>query len=281
MYLLYDIGGTKMRIARTDTGRAFLGEPVVIPTPRTYDEGFAEAVKAGEHLAAGARIDGVAVGIAGVLARDRRSLVGSPNLTDWVGRPLATHFEDVFKTTVTFANDAALVGLGEMHHGAGVVDGVGAYLTISTGVGGARFVDGRIDETTFGFEVGKQIIDADQSICPECSSPFLEDYISGKATEERCGVKAYTITDVQMWQDYAKLLACGVANTAVHWSPERIVLGGSMMVGTQGPTIDIAAVHTHLAELLTIYPETPELQLAALGDCGGLYGAMVVCRDVV
>jgi glucokinase len=51
-------------------------------------------------------------------------------------------------------------GLGEAVFGAGKGREIVVYMTISTGVGGARIVGGKIDASAMGFEPGHQIIDA-------------------------------------------------------------------------------------------------------------------------
>ena len=278
MFILLDIGGTKIRCARSNDCREFTGEPVVISTPQNMHEGVAAIREAVEQLAGDDTVAGVAGGIAGVFSDDGRSLTASPNLPRWVGEPLISELESAMNVPVTLKNDATVVGLGEMHYGAGSPEGVGAYITVSTGMGGARFVDGSIDAATYGFEVGKQIIDADGTVCPDCTGPLLEQYISGGATQKRLGKKAYEIEDPKLWEAYAHALAYGLTNTIVHWSPKSVVVGGSMIVGAHGPTISLRRTAEHLEKLLTIYPKVPELREAALGDYGGLYGAMVLLR---
>ena len=65
------------------------------------------------------------------------------------------------------ANDSDLDGLGEATVGAGKGFNIVAYITVSTGIGGVRIVGGKIDVSTYGFEPGHQIIDADGSIYSE------------------------------------------------------------------------------------------------------------------
>ena len=73
------------------------------------------------------------------------------------------------------ANDTAVVGLGEAHRGAGIGYNIVTYITVSTGVGGTRIVDGRIDRRIYGFEPGHQTIDIDNSVWEGSASGQLED----------------------------------------------------------------------------------------------------------
>ncbi len=278
MYILFDVGGSKMRIAGTDDCKEFTREPIVVKTPQDFDEGVSLLKDKIYEIASGEKIDGIAGGIAGPFDKTTHLLVGGPNLKDWIRKPLYETLENTFHTTVQIENDSALVGLGEMHYGKGCVEGVGAYITVSTGVGGARFIDGHIDRAATGFEPGKQIIDPTQTLFPNLTGSLLEDLISGKATEERLHTKPYDILQTDtLWDQYAKVLAYGLNNTIVHWSPDAVVLGGSMIVGN--PRISIEKTEEYLKETLTVFPTLPEIHAASLSDLGGLYGAMVLLRE--
>jgi predicted NBD/HSP70 family sugar kinase len=65
-------------------------------------------------------------------------------------------------------------------------------------------------------------------------------------------------------------------NTIVHWSPQVVVLGGSMIIGD--PAIPVDRIEAKLREILR-YPKMPAIKKAALGDFGGMYGAMILVAD--
>lgn len=275
MYLLFDIGGTKTRIARSEDLVRFSDEKI-FETPRKYEEGILLLKKEMGAIAGGTQIKAIAGGIAGPFDERKRSLVGSPNLKDWINRPFKEEIEKEFCSLMYIENDAALAGLGEATFGAGRGYAIIAYITVSTGVGGARIVDGNIDRKAIGFEPGHQIIDAGHALCPECKGIYLGHYISGKGIEERFGKKPSDINDQDVWDKITLFLAYGLHNTIVHWSPEAVILGGSLM-----NKIDTEKVKNNLKALLKIFPEIPELKKAELGDMGGLYGAMAYLRQQV
>lgn len=274
MYILFDIGGTKMRVVSADR-KKFLGEPVVVSTPKDFNEGMDTLNNIISKLSNGAPIEAIVGGIAGPLNQDKSGLVESVNLSGWKGRNIKDVLTEVFHAPVSIENDSALVGLGEANYGAGRDKSIVAYITISTGVGGVRIVDGNIDKNAQGFEPGHQIIDPDNSLCPSCEGNDLESYISGTAVEKRFGKKPFEIYDDAIWDELAKFLAYGLNNTIMHWSPDIIILGGSMMkeVG-----IPIPAVQKHLTDIMKIFPHIPEIKKADLGDFGGLYGALSYAR---
>ncbi|MBI5798768.1 MAG: ROK family protein [Candidatus Yonathbacteria bacterium] len=279
MFILFDIGGTKMRVVAADYEK-LLGDPVVVSTPKDFNEGMDTLKRiidnvSGEFVAEGRAVTAIVGGIAGPIDADKTMLVSSPNLSGWVGRDIKNILHDTYKVPVNLENDSALVGLGEAHFGAGRGKSIVAYLTISTGVGGVRIIDGKIDRASLGFEPGHQIIDPDNSLCPTCEGNDLEAYVSGTSIEKRFGVKPYEIHDDSIWDELAKFLAYGVHNTIMYWSPDIVVLGGSMMkeVG-----IPIDAVRKYLAEILKIFPRAPLIEKAELADFGGLYGSLAYAR---
>ena len=258
-----------MRIAGSDDLVSFSDERI-LETPKQFEEGVVLFKKEAAVIAEGQKISAIAGGIAGPFDERKRSLVHSPNLKDWIGKPFLLELQSAFNAPVYIENDTAMAGLGEAHFGAGRGFKIIVYMTVSTGVGGCRIVDGRIDEKTIGFEPGHQIIDAGRALCPECEGQHLGYYISGRAIEKRTGRKPEQIDDPAFWEKAALFLAYGLNNTIVHWSPEVMILGGSLM-----NKIKLESVRDNLKDILKIFPEIPELKRAELADVGGLYGAMV------
>src|SRR3989344_5345381 len=159
MHILFDIGGTKMRVAASRDGRGLDEVRVEKTIPYDFEEGMRVFESLVTDVAGGESITHVVGGIAGALNREKTHLVNSPNIGGWVHKPLKEVLETRFKAKVFLENDTALVGLGEAVHGAGKGFSIVAYITVSTGVGGVRVVDGAIDKNIFGFEPGHHIID--------------------------------------------------------------------------------------------------------------------------
>jgi len=268
MFLVFDIGGTKMRLAASADGKE-LTVVEMVSTPQDYDEGVRTLLALGRKASRGVEIEAVAGGIAGPFSEKKSSLVGSPNLSGWIGKPLRKTLEQEFAAPVYIENDSALAALGEAVRGAGQGFRIVAYLTISTGVGGARVVDGRLDERTIGFEPGQQVINVE-------TNKTLENYISGTAIAKRFNQPPQEITDPNLWEELARFLAYGINNTIVYWSPEVVVLGGGMM-GVPG--VSLEAVERHLRGILKIFPDVPPLKKAVLGDRGGLVGALAYLQQ--
>jgi predicted NBD/HSP70 family sugar kinase len=200
------------------------------------------------------------------MSEDKRTLTTAPQniLRNWKGKPLASDLETALRTSVILENDTALVGLGEANFGAGKDSSVVVYITVSTGVNGVRIVDGKIDGGRA--EIGGQYL----RVTGRAQS--LEDQISGNAIAEKYGVLPQEIDkDSPVWEELAEIAAFGVHNAMLHWSPSRVVLGGSMFAE---PGIQVPRVEYYVQRIMRKFPTTPPIVHSQLGDVGGLWGAM-------
>src|SRR3989338_9304342 len=195
MIILVDIGGSHMRVAAARGGKT-IDHPAVFNTPKDFDTAVALLKKTAEVLAGLEKIKFAAGGVPGPLNHAQTELFRAPHLPQWVGKPLKEAFERACNAPIMIENDAAVAALGEANDGAGKGAGIVAYITIGTGVGGARIVNGRIDANTFGFEIGHQIIQADGLPCIGCGGKgHLETYISGSGIKEKYKKKPEDIID--------------------------------------------------------------------------------------
>lgn len=261
-YIFFDIGGSKSRVAISIDGER-IAKKEIFDTPHDFDEGIEAITAAIKELAGISRIGAVAGGLPGPLDRDRTMSINPPNLPLWKNMPFKARLVEKLGTeNIHILNDASLAGIGEAIYGAGKGYDIVAYLTISTGIGGARIINGNIDVNSLGFEPGHQIIDISSGL-------DLEQTVSGSAIEKRYGKKAEDIHDKTIWEEIERTLAVGLNNTIVHWSPDIVVLGGSMT-----DSIDIIKLREYTAKYCRIFPTIPTIVKRTLGDDTGLYGAM-------
>lgn len=258
--IVFDIGGTNTRVARVHEGS--LSDVHIFSTVKTPDEGLSVMVDEIRKVIGSDRVIGMSGDMAGIV--ESGVIHVSPNLPQWNGTNVAQKLSDAFKVTVSLMNDAELTALGEYHYGAGKGQKHIAYVTVSTGVGGAQVKDGAIVRGKFNSEVGHQIL---------AEGMELEELVSGHAVEKKYGIQPKDIEDISIRNSLANMLALGLYNTHLHWSPDMFVLGGSMMVG-QNP-IPIQQVTAELERRLSVYFSTvPKVSLAELGTKAGLYGGM-------
>jgi predicted NBD/HSP70 family sugar kinase len=270
MYLLFDIGGTKTRIAFSKNGKK-LDKIKIFPTIQNFKKAMVFMEKIGQEISGGKKIKMAAGGSLGVFNKDKSKLLKAGNIKDWEGKPLKEELQKIFKCPVYIENDADLGGLGEAVYGLKKKKGIVAFLTISTGVGGTKIVDGEVDANVWGFEPGKHIINFDSDNLKE-----LEDNISGKNITQRYGKEAGQIKSKKFWNKIAYILAVGVHNTIIYWSPDAVILGGSVM-----KSISMKILNVYLQKIMRNYMLIPEIKKAKLGDYSGLYGALVLLKNKI
>ena len=274
MYLLFDIGATNTRLAVSKDLQSFQ-EPRIIPTDQSFDVAVKNMVATALELSKGEHILAAAGGIAGPLDKEKSKLVVAPNIPDWENKPLQKELEGAFNGPVFLENDTAIIGLGELADGAGTGSEIFSYITISTGLGGCRFVDGRIDRSAFGFEPGHHIIDADRTYM-NGSNPegHIEGFVSGAGFKKRFGKNPEEINDEQVWEEATHALGIALHNIILLWSPDTMVIGGSLT-----KKLEIEAIVKEVENTMVIFKELPEIKKAELGDIGGLHGAMAYLRQ--
>jgi len=280
-YVLFDIGGSKTRVAISEDLQTIV-DSVRFDTPKKFSDGVRKITDEALKLAKDNHIRGIAGGIRGVLDDEKGCIVRDPggHLSSWVDEPLLEHLKKELGAEVYLENDAALIGMGEAVFGAGQGHEIVVYHTISTGVGGAKIENGMIDDYSHGFEPGHQILDIDHTILGEDVDPTLENLISGTAVERRMGMKPYDIPQGDaIWDQLAMYLAYGLRNSILYWSPDAIILGGSMIVGDPRILLENIVSHTNIA--LGEVIEAPIILDATLGDDGALYGAIALLQNKV
>lgn len=283
MYLLFDIGGTNTRIA-ISRDKDEIEDKRVFQTPETYTETLERVSSEYKSLADDMPISYVVGGAAGVFDKSQSKLIRAPHIKDFENKNIKSDLEELFHTHVKLMNDTDLAGLGEAVYGAGRGYEIVAYLTISTGIGGSRIINQKVDKYTYGFEPGHQIIDADGSICPECRA-FEDDsglghweaLSSGAGVKKRFKVDASDLDDLDRWDEIAELISIGLNNTIVYWSPDVIVLGGGLM---QSKYLGLEKLKDKLSDRLHIFPKLPDIKLTELGKYNTVYGALAHLRQI-
>lgn len=261
MYLVFDIGGTHIRLGVSEDGQK-ISRTKVVETPEDFTEAIRVFKETALELSAGHILTKAAGGVR-ALDQTKTKLLPHPNIPLWADQPLKKRMEEVLGIPVFLENDAAMEGLGEAVFGAGQSFKIVGYLSIGTGVGGARIVGCRLDTNAVGFEPGFQIIGG-SALQPQ----YLEGAISGSALEAKYNKAASEIDDKAVWESVSQSLAVGLNNLVVSWSPEIIIVGGSV-----AQSISLPVVEEHLKSLLKVLP-LPKLSRAALGQDSGLYGAL-------
>jgi predicted NBD/HSP70 family sugar kinase len=280
MYLLFDLGGTKLRMALSRDGKRFFAVRVV-PSPRTVRDGL----KIFQIYLADNKIKKLKAAVGGIAGSfDRRKSVvvwGGVHIKGWAGKPLKQILERGLKAPVFLENDAALAGLAEATHlrvargqarGAGMGKEIVAYFTVSTGFGGARITRGKIDDSARGFEPEYQVVAGGKKLCSRCSGFYLGNHLPGSAIYQHYHKNPKDITDKRIRDDLSRWLAIALNNAIVFWSPDVIVLGGSVM-----NIIPLERVRKYLKKFYR--HSLPPIRRTKFGDLVGLYGALLYLKQ--
>ena len=126
-------------------------------------------------------------------------------------------------------------------------------------MGGVRIVDQKID---VGREPGHQYINQGKT---------LEELIGGRNLQVKYGKRVEEINDVRVWEEIIGNLAMGMVNVTVVWSPNIVILGGSL-----AKSIDLEKLKMAVSQRLTIYPWVPKIVKAKLLDQAGLWGGLAL-----
>jgi glucokinase len=281
--LAVDLGGTRMRAAVVAPDGEITGKKVMA-TPRDAACPDALLDLVGD-VSAGAGVTDAVIGVPGRVDHRAGRLEHAPNLPPhWPDelneRLLAEHLG----LAVSLANDADLAAVGEAYFGAARSYADVVYVTISTGVGAGVLLGRRLVSARRSLaEAGETVIDRCAARRGEAAT--FEDLGSGTALARRAAeaqlpangarivelVHAGDPRAAKVWDEVVAVIAIGVANLAVLFSPEAVVLGGG--VGRNGDLL-VPAVRRHLeVHGPAGLPAPIEVLVAELGDDAGLTGA--------
>jgi predicted NBD/HSP70 family sugar kinase len=265
MVVAFDVGATHTRLALSKDG--VLIDEIQRNDTDSTEHGFRSLVADVKKIGSGRKLSAVAGGMPGQIDSEGKFVLAD-NLAAWNGLPVVEVLEQAVGVPAYVGNDVVMAGIGEAQDGAGTRLGVCVYFTVSTGVNAVRLVGGWVDETIKSFNIGHElIVDGHGRVVS------LESLTGGHAFEARKHTSPTVVRDGRTWKAEEHHLAHGLFNTLLHWTPQVVVFGGSMM-----KDIDLGALDTELSSLPDVIRPLPELRLSKLGDEAGLHGALAWAR---
>jgi len=272
MYVSIDVGKTNTRVSSSrDSKNIFKKEKFL--TSQSLEEEKKLIKDAVYKVTDLEQIQAISVGLPGIIDRISNTFYKVNTYPELNGLPFQAFLQGFAEKIpkIIVENDALLAAFGEAVGGSGKEFDIVAYLTLSTGVGGARISFKEIDQSYYFSEPGHQIIVQDGREDPFCGQKgCLQSYVSGPAFEEIYKMKPEECKDGNIWSDYSKHLASGLINIISMWTPEVIVLGG-------GISQKFDYIYSDLMDNLRkekLFP-IPEIRKSALGDDAGLLGGFI------
>ncbi len=219
MIIGLDIGGTKTLLAIFAENDTML-EEVRIETNKDYDI-FMKDLTAQARKLNTSKAKIACAAVPGLLDRKRGVVVALGNLP-WKNKPIAHDLSQALGVQhVYIENDSKLAGLAEALHIANEYKRV-LYLTISTGIGGALVVNGKLVKEVIDMEIGKSPLLHEGKMQP------WEEFASGRAFFNKYEQKAVDVKDPKIWAEFAEYINAGLGVVCAAYQPEAIVFGGGL-----------------------------------------------------
>jgi predicted NBD/HSP70 family sugar kinase len=262
MFLLGDVGGTKTRIALSKNLKD-IDEIFIFETKGKYKD-FLKVIEKFREI----KIIKTCFGFAGNFDKKKEKLIYAPNLKDYEGKNLKKDLERILKCKIILENDAVLAGLGEAYFGAGKKYKIFSYLTFSSGIGGVKIVNYKVDENVFGFEPGHSLFLLNQEE-NKILVFKIGDFVGGKNLEEVFKQRLEETKDKKFWKEITKLYALFLVNVSLFWSTEVIIIGGGI-----SKRLDFKVLNKNFQNFHPLGWKVKILK-SKLGDLGGIYGGLV------
>lgn len=208
------------------------------------------------------------------------TIIGSAK-SGWSGTNLHARFGDALGLPVAIDTDVNGALLAEMTRGAARDCTSAAYITIGTGIGAGIFANGgflgRPSHPEFG-HIALRRHPADhafESVCPfhpDC----LEGLASVRAVRARAGDPEHLSAEHPVWDIAADYLAQAARTLTLTLRPQRIVLGGGLMLAPHLIARVRAAYDQQMGDYLGSAPSGELITTPGLGDGAGLIGAILL-----
>lgn len=272
MYIGIDIGGTTGRVATFDSlERLVVAASEHFPMSREYAQDFPRLLGAIQTLRGEEEVQGIGIGLAGVVNDDESAIVASGNLAGWHGAPIRADLAKEFDCPISLANDAFVAALSE----SSARQENFWFVIWGTGIGGS-YVEYREGKATIiPSEFSHQTIDSKSTEPPDgCGrAGCLEGVAGGASIERRFGYTAGKLTDEE-WESVSGTMADGLYNMLMVLPATQIVFGGG--VASKHPN-RLPRVSKILSEHLKHFP-APKLESSTHGEKAGVTGAVMLLR---
>ena len=280
-----DLGGTKILTVVTDSEKNVLAK-TKIPTEAArgvsvvLDNIFKSLdISCKECGISASELSGIGIGVPGPVNYEKGLVYDCPNLAGWKNIEVRKIIEEKLNVPVFVENDARVAGLAETRLGAAKGFRHVFYITVSTGIGSAIIIDGKIYHGADGAagEFGQMKL-LDGSI--------LEQKFAGPAIERLFGLPTTQLADLIKENDPGAKCAINylthgigtfLANIATLLNPQIIVVGGG--VSQLGDLILDPIREKVASKAFSISAKNVKIVQAALGTDSGARGAIELLFD--
>jgi glucokinase len=305
-YIVADVGGTHIRVARfpTQSHKPTMIKRILTQGQESPHERLIKLIES--IIPVNEEIAAIAVAAPGPCEPYEGIIYEAPNIPGWTNIPLKKLIQDHFNIPVTIGNDANLAALGEWRYGAGIGHHHMVYITVSTGIGAGVIIN---DQLLLGYhglaaELGHITVIPDGPLCGCGKRGHLEAVTSGPAIarwveqELKSGVKSslpdnkqITARDVSIAANQGdKLSQAALARAGTYlgiaiadmlhvFNPSIVIIGGG--VSQCGEAIFCPIREAMIEHVISPkYLEGLTLTTCTLGDDVGLMGGLVLAQTL-
>jgi len=279
--LAIDIGGTKFQLAAFDGDRMARLETRATDKTGGRDWMLAQIAAIVAEWRREFHFERCGVGFGGPVNFEEQRVALSTHVGGWKDFHLSRHLADLLGVPVVMDNDANVGALGEAHYGAGRGFSPFYYMTLSTGVGGGIYGDGKIwrGADSYGGEIGHLTIRPDGPECLCGAFGCYERMCCGLWLERDYGRSAKELMqDAAFVERYVVDLALGLKACIMLLNPARVVIGGG--ISKAGEAL-FGPLRAQLRKAITGWSAARiDVAPAELGDASVLYGALALAKEL-
>jgi glucokinase len=279
--LAIDIGGTKFSVAVFDGDRMVLRESKSTDREGGRDWMLAQILRIADDWRHGTELDCCGVGFGGPVNFAGQRVFRSTHVGGWSGFALRDELAHTLGLPVIMDNDANVGALGEAKYGAGRGFASVFYMTLSTGIGGGIYIDGKIwrGADSYAGELGHLTIRPDGPECLCGAHGCFERMCCGLWLERDHGKSAKELMrDPEFVRRYVADLALGLKACIMILNPARIVIGGG--IAKAGEAL-FAPLRDELRRRITDWSAARiDVVPAELADDSVLYGALALTGEL-
>lgn len=316
-----DLGGTAIKAAAVSQSGHILSE-IERPTeaekgPETVIENMLTSIAAVlediSKVQAHTALQGIGVGVPGVVSLDGGTISYPPNLPGWtvvrLGERLQTELQrrEGLQVPVLVENDANVAALGEAMFGAGQNFSDFVMITLGTGVGGGIILNRKIYRgstgaagelghitidyqsecihagirgTVEGFIGQRRIVEYAKALLAKTASPILQDLCAGdwEKLDPKLLCRAAELGDgvaLETWQFVGEVLGTALGTVVSLLDIRKFIVGGGVS-GAGEFILKPARAQLRRFTLASMH-EGLEIIAAQLGNRAGVMGAAALC----
>lgn len=249
-------------------------------------ETIARAAAAISDAAGGSELAAIGVGAFGPIDL-ATGVVGNTPKAGWRGAAISELLARLLAVPLGLDTDVNAAAIGELHHGAARGESDVVYVTVGTGIGGGAVVGGQLVHGAGHPEMGHVTAvphssDLDEGFAGSC--PFhrgcLEGMASGSAIAARFGMPAGQLAPGHpAWEREAHYVGSAIADLALQYRPQRIILGGGVMRAPGLRELTRRRALEALNGYIDVGDGSALVTAPGLGNLSGLVGALVLAQQ--